>query len=524
MPDNPYKRYCMHVLVRILSNLDRDPMSPTYGSFDRSYWNYKIRDFSSAVLQQGCLSLSIVYKNNFEGNIYFNNPKIKEYAAASIKYWSKIQHKDGSFDEYWANEKSIPSTAFSLYAICESCEILGFKDEKVFESIRKAVDFLKNHTERGALNQEMASTTAIMYAGKILNDESVKRIARKKFDSLLLKQSSEGWYSEYNGVDIGYLTINLDFLVRYYELTKDKRAIESAGKIVNFVKYFVHPDGSIGGEYCTRNTEYFIPYGLEFMKRHEPIAGTMIEKLMSYINLGEYLNSCIDERYVLHYVTHSFLKSLVLYEKNKEKEALPFEENFDKYFDEAMIYIKSTPDYYFICSFMKGGVFKIMDKKKFIMHTDAGYRVRYKGSLCVSEWPNKNKFKLDKNSITVKSYFMKKKFFVQSPLKQTVIKLISSFIGDWVVSLSKKILIYGKNKPIKDMGFKRRVVFEDSSLTVYDEIFAGDREVEALRMNGLSMRHTASSKFFQINSLGNKIQQDKFSFKRKKKISTRIKF
>jgi hypothetical protein len=119
---------------------------------------------------------------------------------------------------------------------------------------------------------------------------------------------------------------------------------------------------------------------------------------------------------------------------------------------------------------------------------------------------------------------MKKKFFVQSPLKQTVIKLISSFIGDWVVSLSKKILIYGKNKPIKDMGFKRRVVFEDSSLTVYDEIFAGDREVEALRMNGLSMRHTASSKFFQINSLGNKIQQDKFSFKRKKKISTRIKF
>jgi len=524
MYQNPYIRYSLHVLVRILSNLDRDPGSPTYGCFDRNYWNYKIRDFSSALLQQGCLSLAIVYSHDFKGNIYFKNPVIREYAIASVSYWAKIQHTDGSFDEYWANERSIPSTAFSLYAICETCDILKLETKKVNKSIRKAVDFLKNHTEDGALNQEMAAVAAIRYAGKILKDEKIEAIADRKFELLLAKQSKEGWYSEYQGADIGYLTINLDFLVRYYELSKSPKALESAVKIVNFIKYFIHPDGSIGGEYCTRNTEYFLPYGFEFLKKYELIANSIVEKLMSYINQPDYLNSCVDERYVLHYVTHSFLKALVFYNEPEKTPELPYENDFEKYFDDAMIYIKSTPNYYFICSLMKGGVFKVMDKKRGVMHTDTGYRLMHKGKIYVSEWPYRNKVMINNGEISARSGFIKKSFFVQTPLKQTAIKLASYFLGDWVVSFSKKVMIYGKNRFSKDMWFKRLVKLNDSSIEIYDRIFAGNRALEAYRMNGLSMRHTASSKFFQINSLKNKIPFEKFKFSCEKKIKTKISF
>lgn len=520
----PYNSYALHMLVKILSNLDRDPDSPTYGSFDRNYWQYKIRDFSSAILQQSSLSLAIAYSTRFKGNIYFQNALIKKYAIAGIMYWAKIQQTDGSFEEYWPNERSIPATAFSLYAICEACDIIDFQDEKAYEAMRKAVLFLEKNTEKGALNQEMAAVAGIRYAGRILNDDKIKSIAERKFDALFAKQNDEGWYSEYNGVDIGYLTVTLDFLIRYYELSQNKNALQSAKRIVYFVKYFIHPDGSLGGEYCTRNTEYFLPYGFEFMKTYEPVNNRMIEKLMSNINRDSHLNSCIDERYVLHYVSTSFLKAISIYQEPNVRPELPYEKNFEKHFDNAMIYIKSTPKYYFICSLMKSGVFKVMDKNTFDMHTDVCYRLYHKGKIYTSEWPQKNRCSVNKGKITVSSLFMKKGFFVQTPLKQTILKLIAFVLGRWLVHILKKIMIYGKDSNLKDMHLEREIKFTNSTIRISDTISAGSRKAMVSRVAGLSMRHTASSRFFQVNSLGNKITPEHYDITREKKLEFQLSF
>ncbi len=75
---NPYIPIVLTIVPRLLSNLDRDPQSPTYGCFDRNHWLLKIRPFASAVVQQGCLTLALVQRNNFDGNIYFGNRTIKE--------------------------------------------------------------------------------------------------------------------------------------------------------------------------------------------------------------------------------------------------------------------------------------------------------------------------------------------------------------------------------------------------------------------------------------------------------------
>ncbi|MBF0196275.1 MAG: hypothetical protein HQL32_01125 [Planctomycetes bacterium] len=524
MSKTPYSKVALHMMVNILTNLDRDSDSPTYGSFDRNMWNYKMRDFSSALLQQGSLTLALAYKHDFEGNIYFNNKFIREYAIAGIRFLSRIQLKCGGFEEYWAHEKSIPSTGFALYAMCETYDVLELNDQVVLDSIRRAVRFIHKYTEHEALNQEMAATAAMYYAGKVLDDDLIINKAEAKFKRLMSKQDSEGWFKEYNGVDVGYLSVFLDFLIRYYELSQDSTALEAAKRIILFIQYFIHPDGSLGGEYCTRNTEYFLPYGFEYMKRHEPIANSSIIKLMSYINRDNYLNICLDERYILHYTNSSYMKAIIDYKVIQDQPSLPHENTFNKTFNNGLLHIRSTDAYYFICSIMKSGVFKVMNKKDMSMSTDTCYRLYKDQSIYTSEWPCSNPYEINKDDIIIHSGYIKKKFLKITPIKLTLLKVLSYFTGRFAVSLAKNVLIFNKQKNDKIASFTRKLALSSDKIMVQDTIDPKVSLTKARRMNGLSLRHTASSKFFQVNSLQNQINQKQFEVKTKTVISDELTF
>ena len=79
------------LLPRILTQVCRDKFSPLYGSFDRNWWHYKIRDFSSLILQQGGYSLYCYYKNSDE---FKNNNVILNLIKASAYFWNKQAKKD----------------------------------------------------------------------------------------------------------------------------------------------------------------------------------------------------------------------------------------------------------------------------------------------------------------------------------------------------------------------------------------------------------------------------------------------
>lgn len=521
--NTPYHPIVFHIIPRILTNLDRDEDSPTYGCFDRNYWHYKVHDYSSAILQQCVLTLALIYNYNFKDNIYYKNNLIKNYAIAGLDFCIKIQHKDGSFDEYWHGERSIPSTAFTLYAICETSDVLGYLPDNVSSCIRKAVDFLEKHEETEALNQEMASIAAIRYAAELLNDTKMKEIASEKIYNLLKKQTNEGWLSEYGGLDIGYLTVNLDYLIRYYELSKEEKALRSAKKIINLIKYFIHPDGSIGGEYCTRNTEYFMPYGIEYLKKDCSTSNILISKLMEYLNQHNFLNLSWDERYMLHYLSHSFVKSLLIYTDKRCEEKLPFETIFIHFFEESQIYIKSTNYYYFICNVSKGGVFKVVDKKTQDVTTDCGYRIKYKENLYVSEWPKINEYNLSDEGLVVKSHFSKKNFIQQSTLKLLILRVLSTILGFKAVKLTKKAMIFDK-KDVEDMKFVRNIYLKEKIIIIEDYIDVGNRNVTARISTGLSLRHTASSRFFQLNTLHNMVIGEKIQIEHDASIDRELNF
>ena len=85
-------------------------------------------------------------------------------------------------------------------------------------------------------------------------------------------QSKEGWFQEYEGCDPGYHTLTIFCLAKIYQLKPDVRLKEAITKAVEFAGHFIHPDGSYGGEYASRNTYNFFPHGFELAGRWLPDA------------------------------------------------------------------------------------------------------------------------------------------------------------------------------------------------------------------------------------------------------------
>ena len=79
--------------------LDREPLSSTYGCFDRTYWGWKFTDFPGARFQEGACTLALLASYKLPGVGYFGDPRLKAWAAAALDFWSRLQHGDGSFDE-----------------------------------------------------------------------------------------------------------------------------------------------------------------------------------------------------------------------------------------------------------------------------------------------------------------------------------------------------------------------------------------------------------------------------------------
>jgi hypothetical protein len=161
---NVYFKVIIDEIPRLLGLLDKNPISPTFGSFDRNYWHYNISDFSCARFQEATLTLALLYLLNYDNNPYYNSEDILKFINGGVNFWCKIQRKNGSFDEWYPYEGSFVATAFSTCAISEVLLLLKEKIANFDNSLRcikKAVDFLSKNVDYTACNQEAGAILAI---------------------------------------------------------------------------------------------------------------------------------------------------------------------------------------------------------------------------------------------------------------------------------------------------------------------------------------------------------------------------
>jgi len=488
------QNFIIQTAPRLLSQLDRDPTSLTYGSFDRNHWQYKIRDFSSAILQQSSLTLALLYIHNFPSNSYFKNKKVKAWSEAGLSYLSKIQLSDGSFNEYYPNEHSYPATSFNLYAGTKTYQLLKLNNPNLLKTFLKSADWLTKNQETEALNQVAAVLPGLSRLLQFTGKSWLKRKLKTHTQWLLNQQTTEGWFREYGGLDAGYLSTTLDFLVDYWQQTQDKKTWQAIEKIVKVLAYLVHPDGTVGGQYTSRHTTYLCLGGLAQIAHKLPFAQAILDKVYASPTLFWQI---LDDRYLSHNLLYSLTAAYLNYPKkvgNLPK--LPCEINHHHYFPQAGILTKKQNGYFLTIGAKKGGpIYLWKNNQPYFGHI--GWEAKLvSGKLAVTNWlTDKWKIKETIKDINISGYFYLP--FIKNPSlgSHIILRLASLILGNRLISLLKRRLIFQtKSTRIK---YERRISFKKSSLTIIDTVNSPHLLTKIMPAGNFSKRHISSSNFSQ---------------------------
>ncbi len=117
---------------------------------------------------------------------------------------------------------------------------------------------INNEEEHGFISNHRAAAASALY----LTSKHCERInaidqAKEIIREIISHQTKEGAFLEYESSDPGYQSLCVYYLALCYRWSKSKALLESLEKAVEFLSFFVHPDGTVGGEYGSRNTEIF---------------------------------------------------------------------------------------------------------------------------------------------------------------------------------------------------------------------------------------------------------------------------
>ena len=457
---------------------------------------------------------SYYYKDE---NIICEEDIFLAWVVKSFDYLKAIQHGDGSCDQAFPNEHSHGATAFLLFDIARAYQLVQDKlpeenREAVSETMKKMGDYLIAHDEKhGFISNHLLGAAAglgVLY--KITRDEKYKDHAEFCINKVLSEQSPEGWYIEYGGADPGYQTLAIYYLAHYYVETKDEAALESLKKAIEFVSYFVHPDGSFGGEYGSRNTEVFYPGGFALLYDEIPLARCVLDFMIDKIENGNTVNLNTIDIGNLAPLLSSYLNVIEYVKGNIEasEETIPFcKKPFVEEFKEAGIIVYNGQNNYAVIGVSKGGVIKEFDKNTCTkLRDDCGYIGKLKtGEIISTQKLTEPKYVLNADHLQMQADLYQIKQSVPDPLKFLLLRIFNLTAGriHWIREAVKRILVKTLLTNSKKSNYRldRKVSF-GSPLKVEDHIGPEVNNDEfAYLKHGIkfSTIHMASSKFFYRN-------------------------
>lgn len=509
-----YLEVSLPCVPRLLGLLDRNPLSSTYGCFDRTYWHYKIVDFSNGRQQEAALTLALLYVTEHPSNPYCHQKKVKEWSLAAMKFLETIQNSDGSFNEYYPHEHAFVTTAFVTFAVSEGLLLLDERPPAVVELLERSGKFLLKKEELDVVNQNLGAAAALQNLYLLTGDEQYQKGAQEKLKNSLQKQSPEGWFYEYGGPDIGYLSVAVSYLGNYYKKTRDESALTSLQKAVYFLSHFFHPDGTAGGEYGSRNTTYLVPDGIEICAHTDGYASYLAENLRKALMHKTGVTPLhLDDRYLCN-MLYTYLHAFRIC--NPVTQTQP-ESNF---FSESGLLVKKSDKYLVIANVKKGGVFKVFSHNTLIV-SDAGFLGRLSnGKLVTSQWLGTS-FTHSDSEYLVRGQLVTVPEQTMTPLKTMALRAFFSigrhYTSDLAKTYLRKQLITQKNTV--PVSFQRKIMCKDT-LHIQDTLEGSPTFAELYIVDYAPLIYIPSSRYYQSTELKTSYLTEDLSeeFNKKKKI------
>ena len=501
-------RYALARIPLILTLQDRNPHSPTYGCFDRNYWQYRMIDFPSGMSQEFVYPLALVHQLPLPGNPYRGSDAVREWAAAGIRFAARSAHRDGSCDDYFPYERAMGAAAFSLLACVEAARLLDIRDDVTLEFLRRRADWLASHEEAGRLaNHHALTVLGLTLTGRLLGTDRWAVPAARRLGTLLEWQHEEGWFPEYDGCDPGYHTLTIGCLAAIREAGSGSGAVDEAiRRAVGLAAALIHPDGSYGGEYGSRNTYNYFPHGFELAGRWLPAALRTNDRFTAGLAAG--VGACYDDDHLVGHHTWSYL--LAWRDWVAERPAADAAADGSLVLPGAGLIIERRGDAALYISVAKGGVFKLF-RGAALVASDTGpsLRVRDGGRLRTAVTHIEGGGASDTapdGAVTVSGSMAWAKESGMTPLRMIFLRLVMLTFGRFFPNLIRRtlqrMLIVGRRDA--PFHFRRQLRWQEGALLVRDEIAADDwTGVESAGIGGAQTSvYVVMSRVYQPGQLG----------------------
>ena len=457
----------------ILTLLDRNRHSPTYGCFDRNYWHYRIIDFPSGMAQEFVLPLALAYSLDIPDNPYYQQASIREWVEAGILYAAKSAHSDGSCDDYFPFERAGGAAAFSLLACLDAYRIVELENFIVCAFFEKRADWLAAHQESGRLsNHQALIALCLELTGQTLDSDRWKKSAVDRLYQVFSWQTKEGWFWEYEGCDPGYLTLTISILARIDQINPSPELTKAIKAAVTFVAHFIHPDGSFGGEYGSRNTYNFFPHGFELAGRYIPEALAINDQFLKGLREGR--GPCYADDHIIGHHTWNYLLAWQDFASERPK---PQDKPQGRtYFPIAKLLVEHRGETTLYAALNKGGVFKVFCGDKQVC-SDTQFSVQLSGTPArnaVGHLIDDYTPQFEDDVVTVEGALGWAKQTRMTTVNliglRVVMYTVGRFFPNLIRRLLQRMLITGKQTA--PYTFIRSFVWKGDILTVEDELNA----------------------------------------------------
>lgn len=498
--ESAFRRYGEHQARRVLTQLDRDPDSPTYGCFDRNHWHYKIRDFRSSILQQGLFLLEGLHRGDLALGA---EPRLaREWALAAINALSRQVDRAGGVDEYYPYERSFPASAFGLYSACRVLRDWQDEGSALLERVEWAglarlAGNLALRSELQASNQYAAAVAGLALAADLSPLGIESGVARFHAGQLLDSQREEGWFDEYGGPDFGYLTVTLDALVDYFEVTADERASAAIDRAVDFLADLVGPDGELPWTLNSRNTDYVVPYGLVRTATRNPRAAWLVSTLFGRIGDPGHAIWATDDRYHLHYIYASIVRAIPYV--SGMGESSPPDPPSRQWLPDCGFWVHRNrrAGVAVYVATRKGGVVRVHRSGSDPTQLDHGWRARQGSTIWTSNWWGDH-WRVDATAdgLRIEGRLQACRHQLASPLKNAVLRIASWFLRERLAGWLKRVLIF-RPSGARGPDFSREIRVTDSGVELADRFgpLPGCVARPSVRQN---LRHVASADSFHV--------------------------
>ena len=500
---------------RVLGMMDREPLSPTRGCGDRTWWAWKFTDFPGSRFQESVCVLSYLYATAFENNTYHRNANLLEWIGAALEFWRGRQHGDGSFDEAYPFERSLAATAFTSFYVGEALTFLGeslprVTRETTVAALGRAGDWLaRNDETHGMLSNHLAAAAGAL--ANIARHTGERRFeARGKYfvDKILSRQSAEGWYEEYGGADPGYQTHGTFYLARYWQLTGDDALLDSLARANRFLAHFVHPDGSLAGEYASRGTQTYYPAAFEMLAARDPAAAWIADTMRPGIGTASAAGLAGVDPYNYFPQLNNLVFAALHAEARRAPDPTP-PAGLSWFPQAGMARVRGAACDAFV-GVAKGGAVKVFDRRsRKLLVSDSGWVGRTTSGQTVSSHylDPAREVKVTAQQIEVPGRFQEVSRPVFTPVKFAAFRGFTLTVGrapavaKWLKRLLVKVLIT-RRAPFA-VTCRRIIGLGEHEVSITDELQGADaaRLVSLQRAASFTSIHMGSARYFVAHEL-----------------------